>query len=299
LQRHLPAALEIIKTAVGSRIRVHCDVHPACAPVKVDTAELELALLNVCINARDAMPGGGDLYVAARNASLGELPGHEGALVVIDVRDVGAGIRPEVIEHVFEPFYTTKAVGQGTGLGLSQVYGFCVSTGGTAIVESRLGEGTTIRMFLPAATGPAPDDEDDARPAATEALDGVRVLLVEDNDEVAEATAAVLRASGARVTRAVDADDARRKVESMAELDVVLSDIVMPGSMNGIQLAKLLLTERPGLPVVLTSGYSEQTSEAAALGLDVVAKPASPQTLAAAIAARVRATAASQAASRG
>ncbi|HEY8242835.1 MAG TPA: ATP-binding protein, partial [Casimicrobiaceae bacterium] len=259
----------------------------------------ELALLNVCINARDAMPEGGDLYVAARNASLGELPGHEGALVVIDVRDVGAGIRPEVIEHVFEPFYTTKAVGQGTGLGLSQVYGFCVSTGGTAIVESRLGEGTTIRMFLPAATGPAPDDEDDARPAATEALDGVRVLLVEDNDEVAEATAAVLRASGARVTRAVDADDARRKVESMAELDVVLSDIVMPGSMNGIQLAKLLLTERPGLPVVLTSGYSEQTSEAAALGLDVVAKPASPQTLAAAIAARVRATAASQAASRG
>ncbi|MFI4925061.1 MAG: hypothetical protein ACHQJ7_07945, partial [Vicinamibacteria bacterium] len=91
LQRHLPAALEIIKTAVGSRIRVHCDVHPACAPVKVDTAELELALLNVCINARDAMPDGGDLYVAARNATLGELPGHEGAFVVIEVRDVGVG----------------------------------------------------------------------------------------------------------------------------------------------------------------------------------------------------------------
>jgi len=291
LQRHLPAALEIIKTAVGSRIRVHCDVHPSCAPVRVDTAELELALLNVCINAKDAMPEGGDLYVAARNAALGELPGHDGALVVIDVRDVGAGIPPEVVEHVFEPFYTTKPVGQGTGLGLSQVYGFCVSTGGTAVVESRLGEGTTVRMFVPAASEPARDDED-ARPAAAETLDGVRVLLVEDNDEVAEATAAALGASGARVTRAVDADDARRKLAATDDVDVVLTDIVMPGTMSGIQLAKQLRIERPGLPVVLTSGYSEQTSEAVALGLDVVAKPASPQTLAAAIAARVRATAA-------
>jgi signal transduction histidine kinase len=291
LQRHLPAALEIIKTAVGSRIRVHCDVHPSCAPVKVDTAELELALLNVCINAKDAMPEGGDLYVAARNAALGEVPGHEDALVVIEVRDVGAGIPPESIEHVFEPFYTTKPVGQGTGLGLSQVYGFCVSTGGTATVASRLGEGTTVRMFVPAASEPAPDDED-ARPAAAETLDGVRVLLVEDNDEVAAATAAALGASGARVTRAVDADDARRKLAGSSDVDVVLTDIVMPGSMSGIQLAKQLRAERPGLPVVLTSGYSEQTSEAVALGLDVVAKPASPQTLAAAIAARVRATAA-------
>jgi signal transduction histidine kinase len=291
LQRHLPAALEIIKTAVGSRIRVHCDVHPSCAPVRVDTAELELALLNVCINAKDAMPEGGDLYVAARNATLGELPGHDGTFVVIEVRDVGSGIPPDVVEHVFEPFYTTKPVGQGTGLGLSQVYGFCVSTGGTAMVASRLGEGTTVRMFVPAASEPALDDED-ARPAAAETLDGVRVLLVEDNDEVAEATAAALGASGARVTRAVDADDARRKLAATDDVDVVLTDIVMPGSMSGIQLAKQLLAERPGLPVVLTSGYSEQTSEAVALGLDVVAKPASPQTLAAAIAARVRATAA-------
>ena len=290
LQRHLPAALEIIKTAVGSRIRVHCDVHPACAPVKVDTAELELALLNVCINAKDAMPDGGDLYVAARNAAIGEPPGHEGAFVVIEVRDVGSGIPPGAIEHVFEPFFTTKAVGQGTGLGLSQVYGFCVSTGGTAMVESRVGEGTTVRLYMPAASEPARDDED-ARPAAAETLDGVRVLLVEDNDEVAEATAAALGASGARVTRAIDADDARRKLAASADVDVVLSDIVMPGSMSGIQLAKLLRAERPGLPVVLTSGYSEQATEAVALGLEVVAKPASPQTLAAAIAKRVRTTA--------
>jgi len=291
LQRHLPAALEIIKTAVGSRVRVHCDVHPACAPVKVDTAELELALLNVCINAKYAMPDGGDLYIAARNAAIGEPPGHEGAFVALEVRDVGSGIPPGAIEHVFEPFFTTKAVGQGTGLGLSQVYGFCVSTGGTAMVESRVGEGTTVRMYMPAASEPAQDDED-ARPAAAETLDGVRVLLVEDNDEVAEATAAALGASGARVTRAVDADDARRILATSAEVDVVLSDIVMPGTMSGIQLAKLLRAERPALPVVLTSGYSEQASEAVALGLEVVAKPASPQTLAAAIAKRVRAPAA-------
>ena len=279
LQQHLPASLEIIRTAVGSRIHVHCDVHPGTAPVRVDTAELELALLNVCINARDAMPDGGELYVAARNSPNGEPPGLVGAFVVIDVRDRGGGIPPEAIDHVFEPFFTTKPVGQGTGLGLSQVYGFCVSTGGTALIDSRVGEGTTVRLFLPAASGPAASTSDEG-PASLERLDGVHVLLVEDNPEVASATQAVLESVGGRVTRASDADDARRLLRSHGDaIDIVLTDIVMPGSMNGIQLAREIGRERPVLPVVLTSGYSEEASEAASLGQDVLAKPASPEAL--------------------
>ena len=287
LQRHLPASLEILKTAVGSRTQVHCDVHPATAPVHVDTAELELALLNLCINARDAMPDGGDLYVAARNAPAGDPPGMVGSFVVIEVRDRGVGIAPGAIDHVFEPFFTTKPVGQGTGLGLSQVYGFCVSTGGTALVESRVGEGTTVRLFLPAASEPA-DDEREEAPEALERLDGVHVLLVEDNPEVASATQAVLESAGCRVTRAADADDARRMLRARGEsVDIVLTDIVMPGPTNGVQLANEIARERPDLPVVLTSGYSEQASEAAALGQDVLAKPAPPDTLIAALRRRL------------
>jgi signal transduction histidine kinase/ActR/RegA family two-component response regulator len=290
LQRHLPVALEIIRTAVGSRIHVKCDVHPATAPVRVDTAELELALLNVCINAKDAMPEGGDLFVAARNAPAGEPPGHVGSFVVIEVRDRGGGIPPDVIDHVFEPFFTTKPVGQGTGLGLSQVYGFCVSTGGTALIESRPGDGTTVRLYLPAASEPA-SAVVDAGPEAAERLDGVHVLLVEDNAEVASATLSVLESAGGRVTRATDADDARRMLRAHRDgFDVVLSDIVMPGTMNGIQLAREIVRERPDLPVVLTTGYSEQASEAADSGFDVLAKPAAPAALIAALRRRLART---------
>ena len=217
----------------------------------VDTAELELALLNVSINAKDAMPDGGELRVTARNAPAGEPPGHEGAFVVIEVRDRGAGIPREAIDHVFEPFFTTKPVGHGTGLGLSQVYGFCVSTGGTALIESRPGEGTTVRMFLPAASEPAVR-AGEARPATLERLDGVRVLLVEDNAEVASATLAVLESSGCRVARTADADEARRWLRVHGtDVDIVLSDIVMPGSTNGIQFAREIRHDRPELPVVL------------------------------------------------
>ena len=283
LQAHLPAAMEIIRTAVGSRVQVHCDAHPSTAPVRVDTAELELALLNVSINAKDAMPDGGDLYVAARNAPSGDPPGFVGTFVVLEVRDRGGGIPPEALDHVFEPFFTTKPVGQGTGLGLSQVYGFCVSTGGTAMVESRVGEGTTVRMYLPVASGPATPATANL-PTTLDRLDGVRVLLVEDNPEVASATQAVLESSGCRVTRAGDADDALRRLRERADdIDIVLTDIVMPGTINGIQLAGEIRRERPGLPVVLTSGYSEQAAEAADLGQVVLAKPTSPETLIAAL----------------
>ncbi len=283
LQDHLSGMLDLLAPALGAAISVDAHVEPDTAPIEVDVAELELAVLNLAINSRDAMPAGGRLHITAANASAADRPGLEGSFVVISVSDSGQGIAPEHLERVFEPFFTTKELGHGTGLGLSQVYGFCVRAGGTATLDSRIGLGTRVRLYFPAAAQiekpPSP------APAATfEALRGVRVLLVEDNDEVAATTVGVLDSMGCKVRRLADADTAIEVLRASAcDFDLLLSDIVMIGAIDGIGLAKHVLEAHPALPLLLMSGYSASIEGALALGVDVLPKPCTPQALSSAM----------------
>ncbi|HEX6703795.1 MAG TPA: ATP-binding protein [Albitalea sp.] len=282
LQQHLPALLELLKPALGSAIHLSIDMDPATPPVEVDAAELELAMLNLAINAKDAMPDGGRLDITIANESPPDGQA-AGSFACITVRDNGAGIAPELVNRVFEPFFTTKPVGQGTGLGLSQVYGFCARAGGRATLESRPGQGTAVRMFLPSAKSETDEQVQAPAPSITR-LSGLRVLLVEDNDDVAAATQGVLESMGCIVSRRGNADEALQVLGGhMPDVDLMLSDIVMPGSMDGIELCSRARKLFPRLPVVLMSGYSESLSKAATQAMDVLPKPCAPAVLAAAL----------------
>ncbi len=291
LQEHLAAAQALITPAVGSNVGVEVQVEPDTAAVQVDAVELELALINLAVNARAAMPAGGSLRIRAANAVAGAAPGLAGHFVVISVEDSGAGVRAELLERVFEPFFTTKEFGTGAGLGLSQVYGFCARAGGTATFDSRHGEGSTVRLFLPAAetttvAAPAPDAAPPPAPAGRTArpLPGVRVLLVEDNAELAFATARMLEAMGCEVQQAENADAAIAVLRNdAARFDIVLSDVVMCGTLDGIGLAEHIRADHPALPIVLMSGYTDSADRATALGVTVLTKPCSPEALLAAI----------------
>jgi signal transduction histidine kinase len=286
LQERMPVVLDMIKPALGAAIGVHARVAPQTRPIEVDIAEFELALLNLAINARDAMPDGGELHVDVGNTQDGEWGGRG---VVVAVRDTGVGIAAADLPRVFEPFFTTKGAAHGTGLGLSQVHGFCERAGGTARIDSTPGNGTTVRMIFPAVAAalanPVPADRDD-----TALLQGVRVLLVEDNEEVAAGTAAVLRSMGCVVHREHDASRAMRQLEQRGrDFDIMLSDIVMPGATNGIELAMWARAAAPHLPTLLMSGYSDSMERAHALQLDVLPKPCEPAAMGAAIRAALRA----------
>jgi signal transduction histidine kinase/ActR/RegA family two-component response regulator len=287
LRERMPVVAELLRTAVGGAVRVVTVIDPATASIDADVAELELALLNLAINARDAMPQGGELRLEIANAGADDRVGRREPRVAITLRDTGQGIAAELLERVFEPFFTTKPVGKGTGLGLSQVYGFCTRAGGTIALESRPGQGTVVRMSFPAASGAA-QASPDRQEASSNGLQGLRVLLVEDNDDVASATGALLQSMGAAVHRMAGAEAARRHLRTHAgDFDVLLSDIVMPGSFDGIQLAGAVQRDHPGLAVLLMSGYSDFIDEAAELQLEILSKPCAAATLAAAIHNRV------------
>jgi signal transduction histidine kinase/CheY-like chemotaxis protein len=282
LARFLPEVERLLSSVLGSRIEVTVQVDSGTQAVRADGGELELALINLAINARDAMPSGGALRVRARNAEAADIDGVEAPAgrryVLITVSDDGLGIEPELAARVFEPFFTTKEVGSGTGLGLSQVHGFCVQAGGAARLDSTPGLGTTVSLFLPVDEGlpeaAAPAAKTDAGP---QMIAGAHVLLVEDNEELGRVTAALLQSYGAIVRRAADAAQALRQVEEQPPVDIVLSDVVMPGGMDGIALARRLRHERPGLPVVLISGYNRSTEEAG--DLVVLRKPCAAEDL--------------------
>lgn len=274
LQERLVDVASLIKPTLGSNVELSLDLDPATPIVQVDPAELELALINLAINAKDAMPGGGRLTLTI---SPSELAGRPAAK--LSLSDTGQGMTKEVQQHLFEPFFTTKEVGHGTGLGMSQVKNFCERANGSVDVRSAVGQGTTVTLLLPAAEIDAASHITVAETPVT-GLHGLRILLVEDNDDVATATRWVLEAAGARITWSPDAGDALARWQAAPEdFDVVLSDIVMPGDIDGVEFAARLRRQAPAVPIVLMSGYSEQLQKATELGLTVLPKPSDPEVL--------------------
>jgi signal transduction histidine kinase/CheY-like chemotaxis protein len=284
LRASLPKTFELVRTTVGRTVEVHLDVAPDIAEVEVDEAELELALINLSLNARDAMPDGGRLTVTARNVGHADDPAvPDGRTwIAIGVSDTGTGMTEPVRRRAFEPFFTTKAPGRGTGLGLAQVGAMCQQAGGLSRIDSTVGEGTTVTLLLPAAAvrGASADRAESAQP---DALD-CDLLLVEDNPGVSATTKALLESFGARVTHVASAQAA---LDACAPhplaFDVVLSDIMMPGPMNGLALARRLRELHPRLPVLLMTGYTSELQAAVATGIEVFPKPTVPEQLVGAI----------------
>jgi PAS domain S-box-containing protein len=246
----IDAVREVLDAAVGSAVTLQFDVEPGVWPVMVDVAEFETALVNLVINARDAMTGGGVIIISAHNDKRG---GEAGAgHVAISVQDTGTGIAPDILSKIFDPFFTTKPIGKGTGLGLSQVHGFAHQAGGTVRVTSELGKGTRITILLPRKEAVSVAED-----AGTVDIGGSgTVLLVEDNPEVASVSADLLEQLGYTVRRVANAEAALREIE-LDGVDLVFSDIVMPGKMDGLGLARHLKATKPGLPILLASGYSD------------------------------------------
>ncbi len=263
LRARIEAVREMLSASLRGNIELIVDVEDKVWSVEVDLGELELALVNIAVNARDAMPQGGKITLSARNMVLkpgsaaGELTGDFVALAIIDT---GAGIPSELLSKIFEPFFTTKPVGKGTGLGLSQVHGFAHQSGGAVTVNSEPGQGTIVTIYLPRCRAENTADAVDTSPSAENA-EGT-ILLVEDSREVAEVTSTLLEQLGYRVVRAENAAEALRHLQQGVGIDLMLSDIVMPGGMNGIDLAQECRERYPRIPVLLTSGYSEAARQA-------------------------------------
>jgi PAS domain S-box-containing protein len=255
----IDAVREVLDTGAGSSVRLAYDYGPGLWPVTVDVSEFETALVNLVINARDAMPsGGGMVTVAARNCvdSLPKDHDETGDFVAISVADTGVGIAPDVLAKIFDPFFTTKPVGKGTGLGLSQVHGFAHQAGGSVKVESELGKGTKVTILLPRERG----DPLAAKHTVAEMAGSGTVLLVEDNPDVASVSSSLLEQLGYTVRRVADAEAALREIERN-NVDLVFSDIVMPGKFDGLSLARRLREMRPDLPILLATGYSDAAAD--------------------------------------
>jgi PAS domain S-box-containing protein len=256
----------LIRPSLRTDIEVITEISDQLWPIDADAGALELAILNLAFNARDAMKEGGTLKISAHNEVLvGEPDGLKGEHVALKVSDNGSGMSPEVMERVFEPFFTTKTFGEGTGLGLSQVFGFIKQIGGAATVESQPGKGATFTLYLPASRGAS---------AAESRLNGSalgRVLIVEDDTLVAELAAGMLSELGFECTVTHSAKEALERLAGGEKPKLIFSDIVMPGGISGIELAHRVRDRFPELPVLLTTGYSEQAGRAH--GFPVLQKP--------------------------
>jgi len=277
-----PAVVDLATQVEGMRvlldrslredIEVEFNFAPDLWPVEVDPHQMELALLNIAVNARDAMPNGGRIVIAGENVAGLSEGALDGDFVRISVTDTGKGMAPEMVGRVFEPFFTTKERGQGTGLGLSQVYGFTRASDGDVRIESQEGQGTVVSLLLPRSTKPLTSlvaDEFDKEPARGHG----RVLLVEDDDGVASVVGEMLVQLGYEPVRAAAAAEALQVLEKQKAFDLVFSDMVMPGELDGIGLAREIRKRRPGLPVVLTTGFSEAAAAANQDGLRLLVKP--------------------------
>ena len=266
-----------LRQAVGERVEISADLDPQAGAIDVDRVQLELAVLNLAVNARDAMPGGGSLSIATRRLDDGR--------VQLTVADNGAGIPEAIRSRVFEPFFTTKPAGAGTGLGLTQVYGFVRHAGGGVGLDSKVGRGAAFTLTFPPArrAAPAIPVADAVAPLAANSLAGRRILLLDDNSDIRDLTAGFLRDEGATVEAFADAAGALTVLEAGRSFDAVVSDIVMPGELDGLGLAEAVRQRSPDLPILLVSGYSASLADAAARGFPVLRKPYPLADLAAAL----------------
>jgi PAS domain S-box-containing protein len=263
LRERVAAVHDMLLGSLRGNITLKIDIPPDIWAVEVDIAEFELALVNIVVNSRDALPAGGIITLAARNVTLvqkDKVGALEGDFIALLLSDTGVGIAPDVLPRIFEPFFTTKGLGKGTGLGLSQVYGFAHQSGGTVVATSTAGSGTTITIYLPrshAALNQTTETE-----AYQAALGQGTVLVVEDSPEVAEVTSELIEQLGYHTLRSENAADALNRLQQGDRVDLIVTDIVMPGAMNGIALAQVIARRYPNLPILLASGYSDMLQAA-------------------------------------
>jgi PAS domain S-box-containing protein len=267
----------LLRPSLRSNIEVVTELPDSLWPVDADAGALELALLNLAFNARDAMKDGGELKISAKNVVLNGRPDDlRGEHVALTVTDTGSGIAPDVMERVFEPFFTTKGFGEGTGLGLSQVFGFAKQIGGAITVESKPNQGATFTLYLPVSRG--------ADAAETRARTGAplgRALIVEDDAFIAELAAGMLGELGFECTITHSATEALEKLAGGDKPTLIFSDIIMPGGISGIELVQKVRDRFPELPVLLTTGYSQEV--AGSHGFPVLQKPYEMEALASAL----------------
>jgi len=276
------ALTDMVGTLTGSRIEIVTDLQGATCHVDADPSQFDTAIVNMAVNARDAMNGEGRLEIRVRSVeAIPAIRSHavvHGAFVAVSISDTGTGIPEDRLERIFEPFFTTKVVGQGTGLGLSQVFGFAKQSGGEVTVESELGRGTTFTLYLPRVAG-AEATRDASEPEPLFDGHGTCVLVVEDNVEVGTFAVQTLTDLGYVVVLATDAQEALAELGRDADrFDVVFSDVVMPG-MNGIDLAHRIRDEHDDLPVLLASGYSHVLAQNGTYGFELLHKPYSVEQL--------------------
>jgi CheY-like chemotaxis protein len=271
---------DMLMQSLRGDVRLELELPDDLWPVEIDQAQLQVALINLAANARDAMPRGGTVRITAENTRVRDGEPFEG--VAVSLTDTGHGMPREVLDRAFDPFFTTKDSGKGTGLGLAQVYGFAVQSGGSAAITSEVDKGTTVTLYLPRCHSPV-----SAGAASTSEVAVVdrslRILLVEDNVQVAEVAGSILREHGHEVTVAHSADQALQMLENGGRFDLVFSDLVMPGERNGLDLARMVRGRWPFLPILLATGYSEAGGRATQEGFTLLAKPYRAATLVATI----------------
>jgi PAS domain S-box-containing protein len=277
------AVTQLIQPLVGGRIRIEVSIGDPDCHAMADIAQFETALLNLALNSRDAMEGQGRIGITVAGASgippLRAQPGRSGEFIAISLQDCGTGIPADRLDKIFEPFFTTKEVGKGTGLGLSQAFGFAKQSGGDIEVASTPGVGATFTIYLPRAAAPAYAAELTGGVEPATRGRGYSVLVVEDNDDVGRFSMELLEDLGYRARRVADAASALALLETDEfSADLVFSDVIMPG-MNGVEFATIVRERYPGLPVILTSGYSDVLAENAHVGFELIQKPYSVESL--------------------
>jgi PAS domain S-box-containing protein len=253
--------LEMVQRTVGPGIRVDTMLMSGLWPTLCDPHQLENAILNLCINARDAMPDGGKLTIETANICIDDSSARErdmaaGQYTEICVTDTGTGMPPDIVARVFEPFFTTKPIGQGTGLGLAMIYGFVKQSDGQVRITSELGVGTAVHIYLPRDTGAAEDDTPGVKPAeAARAKAGETILIVDDEPTVRMLITEVLEGLGYAAIEAADATSGLKVLQSNVRIDLLITDVGLPGSLTGVQMAEAARIDRPDLKVLFITGY--------------------------------------------